>query len=53
MKHAVNIDLSNFKENVLDLEANTLTVGPGNSFSAFETNLYNAGKMVRKSSLQS
>ncbi|EAU36716.1 conserved hypothetical protein [Aspergillus terreus NIH2624] len=46
VKHAVNIDLSNFKENVLDLEANTLTVGPGNSFSAFETNLYNAGKMV-------
>ncbi|CAI7668893.1 unnamed protein product [Penicillium manginii] len=46
VKQAVNIDLSNFKENVLDLKANTLTVGPGNPFSAFETNLYNAGKVV-------
>lgn len=49
VKHAVNIDLSKFKENVLDLKANTLTVGPGNSFSAFETKLYKAGKVVRKS----
>lgn len=48
VKQAVNIDLSNFKENVLDLKANTLTVGPGNPFSAFETNLYNAGKVVRE-----
>lgn len=46
VKQAVNIDLSNLTENKLNLTANTLTVGPGVSFVDFETNLYNAGKVV-------
>ena len=51
VKQAVNIDLSNFKQNDLDVTANTLTVGPGISFGDFETNLYNAGKLARESCL--
>lgn len=49
VKQAVNIDLSNLNENNLNVTANTLTVGPGISFVDFETNLYNAGKLIRES----
>lgn len=47
--NAVNIDLSNFRQNDLDTTANTLTVGPGLSFFDFEEDLYNAGKLIRES----
>jgi FAD/FMN-containing dehydrogenase len=40
-------------ENKLDVASNRLTVGPGVSFVDFETNLYNAGKFVRKCLLPS
>ena len=46
---AVNLDLSGFMEKAVDAEANTLTVGPGISFVDFETDLYNAGKLIRTS----
>ncbi|KAF2172607.1 hypothetical protein M409DRAFT_16570 [Zasmidium cellare ATCC 36951] len=46
VQNAANIDLSGFTQNVLDTAANRLTVGPGVSFVDFETNLYNAGKLV-------
>jgi len=48
VKQAINIDLSNFNENNLNLTANTLSVGPGISFVDFETNLYDAGKVIRE-----
>ncbi|KAL8990177.1 MAG: hypothetical protein Q9169_008190 [Polycauliona sp. 2 TL-2023] len=46
VQNAVNIDLSNFLQNDLDVTANTLTVGPGIAFKDFEENLYNAGKLM-------
>ncbi|KAL9623135.1 MAG: hypothetical protein Q9204_007978, partial [Flavoplaca sp. TL-2023a] len=46
VKNAINIDLSNFRENELNTTANTLTIGPGISFEDFEENLYNAGKLM-------
>lgn len=49
VKNAVNIDLSNFRQNELDATANTLTIGPGIAFKDFEENLYNAGKLMRES----
>ncbi len=49
VKNAVNIDLSNFRQNDLDTTANTLTIGPGIAFGDFEENLYNAGKLMRES----
>ena len=45
--NAIDIDLSNFQENVFDAAANTLTVGPGISFGDFQKNLYDVGKFVR------
>lgn len=48
VNQAVNIDLSNFNENNINLTDNTLSVGPGVSFVDFETNLYNVGKVLRE-----
>ncbi|KAK3995176.1 FAD-binding domain-containing protein [Cladorrhinum sp. PSN332] len=46
VKNAINIDLSNFKENVVDAPRNRLTVGPGIAFVDFQRNLYNVGKFI-------
>ncbi|KAL8963827.1 MAG: hypothetical protein Q9183_004924, partial [Haloplaca sp. 2 TL-2023] len=46
VNNAVNIDLSNFRQNELDITNNTLTVGPGIAFKDFQEDLYNAGKLL-------
>lgn len=48
VSNAVNIDLGNFIKVEVDVENNLLTIGGASNFSRVVSQLYDAGKVIRK-----